>query len=76
MEKSWLTTLQTSTPQEGFNLAILLAQQGVKHTQPSEEIRKQLRPIYSKNAADLISASEVIAIHFQTVAQANQFWLK
>ncbi|HLR43543.1 MAG TPA: hexameric tyrosine-coordinated heme protein [Pseudogracilibacillus sp.] len=76
MEKSWLTSLQTSTPEEGFELAILLAQEGVKHTQPSEEIRKQLRPVYSKNATDLIHASEVIAIHFQTVAQANQFWLK
>lgn len=76
MEKTWLTSLQTSTPEEGFELAILLAQQGVKYTQPSKEIRNKLRPIYAKNAADLIHASEVIAIHFHTVAQANQFWIK
>ncbi|GFZ80476.1 hypothetical protein GCM10010978_21990 [Compostibacillus humi] len=73
MEK-WIRSLKTNTPQEGFELAILLAQKGIEYTQPSVAIRKKLRPKYSKNPDSLIAASEVIAIHFQTVAAANNYW--
>ncbi|HPO04792.1 MAG TPA: hexameric tyrosine-coordinated heme protein [Bacillota bacterium] len=72
--KNWLNSLKTSTPQEGFELAIKLSQKGVEYTQPSEEIRKKLRPKYSRDAEDLIFASQVIAINFQTVAAANNYW--
>lgn len=73
MEKS-LKSLQTDTPEEGFNLAVKLAQKGVEVTQPSVSIRKRLRPKYSKDADSLIAASQVIAIHYQTVAAANNYW--
>lgn len=43
-------------------------------TQPSEDIRKGLRPTYSNNADSLTAASQVIAIHFQTIAAANNYW--
>lgn len=69
-----LQTLLTQTPEEGFSLAVKLAQKGVEVTQPSEEIRKALRPTYSRNADSLTAASQVIAIHFQTVAAANNYW--
>ncbi len=72
--QTWLTILKTNTPQEGFELSIKLSQKGVEYTQPSEAIRKKLRPVYSRNAATLIFASEVIAINFQTVARANNYW--
>lgn len=72
--KRWITSLKTKTPQQGFELAILLAQKGIEYTQPDEKIRKRLRPKYSRNAGDLIAASEVIALHFQTVAKANDYW--
>ncbi|MGI6751862.1 MAG: hexameric tyrosine-coordinated heme protein [Anaerovoracaceae bacterium] len=70
----WPKTLITGTPQEGFELAIALSQQGVIYTQPSEQIREMLRPVYSENADSLIAASQVIAINFQTVAAANNYW--
>lgn len=73
MEK-WLRSLKTNTPQEGFELAITLSQKGVEYTQPNEQIRKKLRPKYSRDADSLISVSEVIAINFQTVAAANNYW--
>lgn len=73
MEKP-LKSLQTDTPEEGFDLAVKLAQKGVEVTQPSVSIRKKLRPKYSKNADSLIAASQVIAIHYQTVAAANNYW--
>ena len=72
--KNWLNSLKTSPPQEGFELAIKLSQKGVEYTQPSEEIRKKLRPKYSRDAEDLIFASQVIAINFQTVAAAKNYW--
>lgn len=72
--KKWITSLQTKTPQEGFELAIKLAQKGVEYTQPSEAIRKKLRPKYSRNPDSLIHVSQVISINFQTVAAANNYW--
>lgn len=69
-----IDSLKTSTPEEGFQLAIRLSQKGVVETQPSEEIRQRLRPIYSTNANSLIAVSQVIAINFQTVAAANNYW--
>ena len=71
-----IRTLLTKTPEEGFALAIKLAQKGVEKTQPNEAIRNKLRPKYSKNADSLIAASQVIAIHYQTVAAANDYWRK
>ncbi len=71
---TWLTSLITNTPQEGFELAIKLAQMGVKYTQPSEKIRNRLRPQYSTDADSLIFASHVVALNYQTVAAANNYW--
>ncbi len=71
---NWLRSLKTRTPEEGFDLAIKLSQKGVELTQPSEEIRGVLRPVYSRNADSLIAVSHVIATNFQTVAAANDYW--
>jgi len=70
----WLTSLQTDTPQEGFELAITLARKGVAYTQTSAEVREKLRPTYAENADSLTFASSVVATHFQTVAAANNYW--
>lgn len=70
----WLPSLQTETPQEGFELAIMLSRRGVKYTQPDVEVLKRLRPDYAENADSLTAASQVIAINFQTVAAANNYW--
>lgn len=74
MAESWLPTLRTATPQEGFELATKLARLGVKLTQPSAEVRDKLRAAYDQDSAQLIASSQVIAIHFQTVAAANGYW--
>ncbi|MCB1624885.1 MAG: hexameric tyrosine-coordinated heme protein [Pseudomonadales bacterium] len=74
MTDKWLPTLITATPQEGFELAITLSRRGVKYTQPNTEILKKLRPDYADSADALTAASHVIAINFQTVAAANNYW--
>lgn len=73
MEK-WLDSLITNTPQEGFELAIKLARMGVKYTQPSAQIREELRGKYEKDADSLTFASQVVAVHYQTIAAANNYW--
>ena len=70
----WLTSLKTATPQEGFELAILLARKGVAYTQPSTDVRNKLRTEYEGKADSLTLASQVIATHFQTVSAANNYW--
>jgi len=70
----WLNSLKTDTPQDGFELAIKLARMGVKYTQPDMEVLKEGRKDYAENTELLINASQVIAIHFQTVAKANNYW--
>ena len=70
----WLTSLQTDTPQEGFELAITLSRRGVKYTQPDVEVLKRLRSDYAESADSLTAASQVIAINFQTIAAANNYW--
>ncbi len=76
MADSWLTTLITDTPQEGFELAITLSRRGVKYTQPDGEVLHKLRPVYANDADSLTAASQVVAINFQTVAAANGYWRK
>jgi hypothetical protein len=74
MSDPWLTSLLTDTPQAGFDLAVKMSRVGVKVTQPSDDIRKELRAAYDHDTAQLIASSQVIAINFQTVAAANSYW--
>lgn len=74
MSDTWLPSLITKTPQEGFDLAVKLARVGVKVTQPSDEVRKALRTSYATDPDALIASSHVIAVHFQTIAAANGYW--
>jgi hypothetical protein len=76
MADEWLVSLITETPQQGFELAITLSRRGVKYTQPDTDVLKQLRPDYANDAQTLTAASQVIALNFQTVAAANNYWRK
>lgn len=74
MDETWLPTLRTDTPQEGYTLAVKLARVAVKMTQADPTIRDDLRALYEKDADALIAVSSVVATHFQTVAAANGYW--
>lgn len=76
MSEQWLSSLITETPQEGFELAITLSRRGVKSTQSDPEVLHRLRADYANNADSLTAASHVIALNFQTVAAANNYWRK
>ena len=72
--ETWLPSLVTDTPEEGYDLAVTLARKAVGMIQPDPEVKKRLRPIYAENADSLTMASHVVAVHFQTVATANNYW--
>ena len=67
-------SLITATPEEGFQLALRLARKGVTETQPDREVLFMQREVYSRDAEALIAASHVVAVHFQTIAAANNYW--
>lgn len=67
-------SLITETPDEGFALAVTLSRRGVTTTQPDREVLHALRPEYASDAGALIASSHVIAVYFQTIAEANDFW--
>jgi hypothetical protein len=67
-------SLITATPEEGFALAIVLARKAVTTTQTNKDVLHALRPGYAHDAEALIAVSHVVAIHFQTIAAANDYW--
>jgi hypothetical protein len=71
---SWLPSLQTETPEAGFELALTLSRMAVKMTQPDDAARDRMRPDYANNADSLTMVSHVVAVNFHTVSQANNYW--
>lgn len=76
MEKTenYVPTLITDTPLEGRKLAVTLARKSIAAIQTDAEVRKKLRDDYATDTKQLIASAEIVAIEFQTIAQANNFW--
>lgn len=67
-------TLMTDTPEQGRELAIMLARKTVAAIQTDADTRQVLRRGYATNADSLTMATHVVAIEFATVAAANDYW--
>lgn len=67
-------SLITATPAEGFDLAVSLSRRAVVAMQPDKDVLVDQRSEYSEKAEDLIAASHVVAVYFQTIAAANDYW--
>ena len=67
-------TLMTATAEQGRALAITLARHMIHNIQPDLDALKAGRPIYAMNPDSLMKASQVVAIEFQTIAAANNYW--
>lgn len=76
MENSnvWLESLITKTPQEGRELAITMARKSIAAIQTDPEIRQKLRDNYASDTSQLIASAQVVALEFQTIAKANNYW--
>jgi hypothetical protein len=66
--------LITVTAEEGRALALKIARHTIHNLQPDLDVLKAGRPKYSENPDSLIAASQVVAIEFQTIAAANNYW--
>ena len=69
-------TLITATPEEGRALALAIARHTIHNIQPDLDVLKAGRISYSTDPASLIAAGQVVAIEFQTIAAANNYWRK
>ncbi|WP_125702249.1 hexameric tyrosine-coordinated heme protein [Lacticaseibacillus daqingensis] len=67
-------TLITKTPEEGRQLAMLIARHTIHQIQPDLDVLKAGRPDYTSDARALTAAGQVVAIEFQTIAAANNYW--
>jgi hypothetical protein len=67
-------TLITKTVEEGRALALTLARHVIHNLQPDLDVLKAGRKDYATNADSLIAASHVVAVEFQTIAAANNYW--
>lgn len=67
-------TLITATAEEGRMLAITLARHSIHNIQPDLDALVAGRAVYAPNPDSLIAASQVVAIEFQTIAAANNYW--
>lgn len=74
MAESWLPTLITETPEQGFDLALTMARKAVTTTQTDKTTLHALRPNYSTDPQSLIDVSGVVAGYFSTIAAANDYW--
>jgi len=73
-KEQWLPGLITPDAQSGYDLEIQLSRMAVKLTQPNDDVRSTLRETYETDATALIHASHVVALHFATIARANDHW--
>ncbi|HSS97140.1 MAG TPA: hexameric tyrosine-coordinated heme protein [Terriglobales bacterium] len=69
-------TLITETPEQGRALAFAIARHTIHNLQPDLDVLKGGRPNYSTKPESLIAAGQVVAIEFQTIAAANNYWRK
>ncbi len=69
-------TLITATAEEGRALALTMARHMIHNIQPDLNQLQAGRPTYSVNPDSLIACSQVVAIEFQTIAAANNYWCK
>lgn len=73
-EGSWLPSLITDTPEQGFDLAVSMARKAVTTTQPEGDTLHKLRPAYAHDPDSLIDVSGVVASYFATIAEASDYW--
>lgn len=72
----YVPTLITKTPFEGRQLAIMLSRKSIGAIQSNPDVKKRLRGVYSQDAAMLMQAAQIVAIEYQTIAAANNYWRK
>ncbi len=69
-----IPTLITDTPAQGRELAIMMARKTIATLQPDADARASLRDDYANDTEQLLAAGHIVAVEFQTIAAANNYW--
>jgi hypothetical protein len=69
-----IPSLVTDTPAQGRELAIMMARKTIASMQGDADVRGRVRLDYAEDAGQLIAAGHVVALEFQTIAAANNYW--
>lgn len=67
-------TLITATPEEGRELAIMMARKTIGAIQTDADARQGVRAMYANDPDSLTAAAHVVAVEFATIAAANNYW--
>ncbi|KRN92592.1 hexameric tyrosine-coordinated heme protein [Pediococcus stilesii] len=67
-------SLLTETPEEGRQLAMMIARHTIHQIQPDLDVLKEGRKEYATSPHLLTEAAKVVALEFQTIAAANNYW--
>jgi Hexameric tyrosine-coordinated heme protein (HTHP) len=73
-DEIWLATLNTNTPQEGFELAVKLSRLAVMVARSYDDDSQRTGPMERDGTSQLVGAAHVIALNFQIIAAANDWW--
>lgn len=72
--QDYMPSLITKTPLEGRMLAIKMVRKTVGAIQGDAKIKQAVRDKYQDDPKLLMYAVELVAIEFQTIAIANNYW--
>lgn len=72
--EDYMPSLITKTPLEGRLLAIKIVRKTIGTIQQDAEIKRTVREKYQDDPQLLIYSAELVALEFQTIAIANNYW--
>jgi nucleoside diphosphate kinase len=70
----YMSSLLTSTPLEGRNLAITIVRKTIGTIQRDGKVKHAVRDEYSKDAMMLMRTVELVNQEFAIIAEANNYW--
>lgn len=72
----YMPSLITASPYEGRLLAIKIVRKTIGTIQKDATAKHRVREKYAEDPALLMTAAELVAIEFKTIAIANDYWRK
>jgi|SRR5690606_19671592 len=70
----YVPSLITDTPLEGRQLAITLVRKTIGSIQKDADAKRRVRERYEEDPMMLMRAAELVALEFQVIAEANDYW--
>ena len=70
----YMPSLITKTPLEGRMLAITIVRKTIGAIQKDADIKQAVREKYQDDPQLLMYATELVAMEFETIAKANDYW--